>query len=67
MCSISESVREMADPTIQTFCCHNSNKSDVAIRIMQEFNTDSYNAVCLASSLLGMIGALYQVIYYKKI
>lgn len=51
----------MADPTIQTFCCHHANDTDMAVRIMEEFNTDAYNAVCLTSSALGMIGALYQV------
>lgn len=52
---------KMADPTIQTFCCHNANDTDRAVKIMSEFNTDSYNAVCLASSVLGIFGALYQV------
>lgn len=54
----------MADPTIQTFCCHHSNRSDMAIVIMQEFNTDVYNIVCMLSSLIGILGAVYQV---KKI
>lgn len=53
----------MSDPTIQTFCCHHTgNNEDIAVRIMNEFNTDSYNAVCLASSVVGMLGAIYQVI-----
>lgn len=51
----------MADPTIQTFCCHHSNRTDMAIVIMQEFNTDAYNAVCMTSSLIGIVGAVYQV------
>lgn len=29
--------------------------------IMQEFNTDAYNTVCMLSSIMGMIGAVYQV------
>lgn len=53
----------MADPTIQTFCCHHRNNSDSAVQLMAEFNKDSYILVCLASSSLGIIGALYQVNY----
>jgi len=52
----------MADPTLQTFCCHHTNRTDRAITIMQEFNTDAYNTVCMLSSTMGMIGAIYQVI-----
>ncbi|XP_028156609.1 G-protein coupled receptor 143-like [Ostrinia nubilalis] len=53
----------MSDPTIQTFCCHHTgNKEDLAVKIMSEFNTDSYNTVCLVSSAVGMLGAMYQVI-----
>lgn len=51
----------MADPTIQTFCCHHGNGTDMAITIMNHFNTDSYNIVCLFSSTVGILGALYQV------
>lgn len=52
----------MSDPTIQTFCCHHSGKKeDFALRIMDEFNTDSYNTVCLVSSTIGILGALYQI------
>ncbi|RLU14931.1 hypothetical protein DMN91_012818 [Ooceraea biroi] len=51
----------MADPTLQTFCCHHTNRTDRAITIMQEFNTDAYNTVCIVSSTIGMIGAIYQV------
>lgn len=51
----------MADPTIQTFCCHHSNRTDMAIIIMQEFNTDVYNIVCMLSSSIGILGAVYQV------
>ena len=52
----------MADPTIQTFCCHHSNRTDMAIVIMQEFNTDIYNAVCIFSSTIGILGAVYQIL-----
>ncbi|KAI8434913.1 hypothetical protein MSG28_003387 [Choristoneura fumiferana] len=52
----------MSDPTIQTFCCHHSgNNEDMAVRIMNEFNTDSYNTVCLVSSTVGIFGALFQI------
>ncbi|XP_049867680.1 G-protein coupled receptor 143-like [Pectinophora gossypiella] len=55
----------MSDPTIQTFCCHHSgNQEDMAVKIMSEFNTDSYNTVCLVSSTVGILGALYQVYPY---
>lgn len=53
----------MSDPTIQTFCCHRSGKNEqMAVKIMSEFNSDSYNAVCLASSIVGIIGAIYQIL-----
>ncbi|XP_054011433.1 G-protein coupled receptor 143-like [Hylaeus anthracinus] len=52
----------MADPTIQTFCCHHSNRTDMAIVIMQEFNTDAYNSVCMLSSAIGILGAVYQIL-----
>ncbi|XP_053625546.1 G-protein coupled receptor 143-like [Plodia interpunctella] len=52
----------MSDPTIQTFCCHHTgNAEDVAMRIMNEFNTDSYNTVCLVSSIIGIFGSFYQI------
>ncbi|CAH0406451.1 unnamed protein product [Chilo suppressalis] len=55
----------MSDPTIQTFCCHHSGrKEDMAVRIMGEFNTDSYNIVCLVSSTIGILGSLYQILPY---
>lgn len=51
----------MADPTIQTFCCRHNNETDMAVVIMQEFNTDAYNTVCMLSSTMGILGAIYQV------
>lgn len=52
----------MSDPTIQTFCCHHTgSKEDLAVRIMNEFNTESYNTVCLVSSSIGILGSIYQV------
>ncbi|XP_011143029.1 G-protein coupled receptor 143 isoform X2 [Harpegnathos saltator] len=52
----------MADPTLQTFCCHHTNKSDMALIIMQEFNRDAYNIVCMVSSVIGIFGAIYQIL-----
>ncbi|XP_018336904.1 G-protein coupled receptor 143-like [Agrilus planipennis] len=52
----------MSDPTIQTFCCHHSNTSNITMAIMKEFNTEAYNCVCLFSSTLGILGALYQIL-----
>lgn len=56
----------MSDPTIQTFCCHHGNGTDVAVTIAEEFNTNSYNIVCLLSSGLGILGAVYQVLPRKQ-
>ncbi|KAF7279140.1 hypothetical protein GWI33_007554 [Rhynchophorus ferrugineus] len=52
----------MSDPTIQTFCCHHGNGTNVALTIMRELNTDLYNSVCLFSSSLGILGAIYQIL-----
>lgn len=55
----------MADPTLQTFCCHHTNKTDIALVIMQEFNRNAYNTVCMVSSIIGMLGAIYQILPRK--
>ncbi|XP_034938021.1 G-protein coupled receptor 143-like [Chelonus insularis] len=52
----------MADPTIQTFCCRHTNNTDMGVIIMQEFNTDVYNTVCMFSSAMGIFGAVYQIL-----
>ncbi|KAG8036207.1 hypothetical protein G9C98_004787 [Cotesia typhae] len=57
----------MADPTIQTFCCKHNNNTDMAIIIMQEFNTDVYNVVCMLSSIIGIIGAIYQILPREEV
>lgn len=36
----------------------------MAVMVMDEFNTNSYNALCLTSSIIGIMGALYQVFIY---
>ncbi|XP_058819996.1 G-protein coupled receptor 143-like [Topomyia yanbarensis] len=51
----------MADPTIQTFCCHNRIRSPPAVKLMSEFNTDGYIVVCIVSSVFGIAGAIYQI------
>ncbi|XP_058453188.1 G-protein coupled receptor 143-like [Malaya genurostris] len=51
----------MADPTIQTFCCHNRIRSPPAVKLMSEFNTDGYIVVCIISSVFGIAGAIYQI------
>lgn len=52
----------MADPTIQTFCCRRTNEtSTMGDQILDSFNTDAYNIVCIVSSTIGVCGALYQV------
>jgi ocular albinism type 1 protein len=51
----------MADPTIQTFCCHRPNRSDSTVNLLMELDSDLYNSVCVVSSLLGIAGAVYQV------
>ncbi|XP_069689266.1 G-protein coupled receptor 143-like [Periplaneta americana] len=52
----------MADPTIQTFCCHRPNTTDSPVNFLMEFHSDLYNTVCVASSLLGIAGAIYQIL-----
>lgn len=52
----------MADPSIQTFCCRRALDYHPAYKLMNEFNTDRFNMVCLLSSLIGLSGATYQVI-----
>lgn len=51
----------MADPTIQTFCCHHGNRTDMAVAIIEQFNTSAYNVVSIFSSTVGILGAIYQV------
>lgn len=52
----------MADPSIQTFCCHRVPDTSDAVDFLSEFNSDSYNTVCLASSTIGIFGAIYQIL-----
>lgn len=63
---VNTTVRTMADPTIQTFCCHAPSSNATGISLMLEFNTDSYNTVGLVSSSVGILGAIYQVGYNKE-
>ncbi|XP_060529685.1 uncharacterized protein LOC132704054 isoform X3 [Cylas formicarius] len=52
----------MSDPTIQTFCCRRGNGSDVANVIVDAFDANVYNVACVCSSLLGALGAIYQIL-----
>ncbi|XP_044732040.1 G-protein coupled receptor 143-like [Chrysoperla carnea] len=53
----------MADPTIQTFCCRRTNETSImGDQILDSFNTDAYNIVCIVSSTIGVCGALYQIL-----
>lgn len=52
---------EMADPTIQIFCCHRPTVPGFPNNILMEFHSDLYNIVCVMSSLLGIVGAVQQV------
>lgn len=52
----------MADPTIETFCCHQSSMLNESLRSVVNFNSKSYNTVCLASSSIGILGAIYQIL-----
>lgn len=54
----------MADPSIQTFCCRRALDYHPSYKLMNEFNTDRFNMVCLLSSIIGITGAAYQVNYY---
>uniref|UniRef100_A0A023F147 Putative g-protein coupled receptor n=1 Tax=Triatoma infestans TaxID=30076 RepID=A0A023F147_TRIIF len=52
----------MADPSIQTFCCHKPRMGNPSVSLMSEFNSTTYNIVCLVSSILGCLGAIYQML-----
>ncbi|KAK9504025.1 hypothetical protein O3M35_010468 [Rhynocoris fuscipes] len=52
----------MADPSIQTFCCHKPHFGNPSVLLMSEFDSTPYNSVCLVSSLLGCFGAVYQML-----
>lgn len=57
----------MADPSIQTFCCHRVSDTSVSEDFLSEFNSESYNTVCLASSVIGMFGAIYQILPRERL
>uniref|UniRef100_A0A1B6EJT8 G-protein coupled receptors family 1 profile domain-containing protein n=1 Tax=Cuerna arida TaxID=1464854 RepID=A0A1B6EJT8_9HEMI len=54
----------MSDPALQTFCCYPPGEGSVppAIWVLTEFNSKSYNYVCLVSSFIGILGAGYQML-----
>ncbi|GFT46666.1 g-protein coupled receptor 143 [Nephila pilipes] len=51
----------MASATIETFCCM-ASKIEPSILTHLQFQSMPYNIVCVISSVLGMIGATYQVL-----
>lgn len=51
----------MASPTIETFCCM-ASRVEPSILTGLQFHSGPYNIVCVISSLLGMLGAVYQVL-----
>lgn len=51
----------MASATIETFCCVSSNVHPGILTKLQ-FDYLSYNVICIVSSALGIVGALYQVL-----
>ncbi|XP_071446108.1 G-protein coupled receptor 143-like [Hetaerina americana] len=57
----------MADPTIQTFCCHLPKPDDPAYKILFEFNSETYNYLVLVSSFIGILGAIYQILPREEI
>uniref|UniRef100_A0A8D8SLS7 G-protein coupled receptor 143 n=1 Tax=Cacopsylla melanoneura TaxID=428564 RepID=A0A8D8SLS7_9HEMI len=52
----------MADPSIQAFCCHDPDSKISSVKLMSEFNSPRYNTVCLISSVIGICGAVYQLL-----
>ncbi|XP_026686230.1 G-protein coupled receptor 143-like [Diaphorina citri] len=52
----------MADPSIQAFCCHDPDSKISSVKLMSEFNSSQYNTVCLISSIIGICGAVYQLL-----
>ena len=48
------------------FSCHHRNHSDFAFRLMNEFHRNSYLAVTMASSTVGILGSLYQIFVRKE-
>lgn len=51
----------MADPTLQTFCCIQSNMTRPGADAMVRFRSGPYNGVCIVFSIFGILGAIYQV------
>lgn len=56
----------MADPSMQTFCCHRSNHTDIALSLRENFNAELYNLICVFSSSLGILGGIYQILPRKE-
>lgn len=52
--------------TCGNFSCHHRNHSDFAVRLMNEFNRESYLIITMVSSTLGVLGSLYQIFMRKE-
>uniref|UniRef100_A0A1B6M552 G-protein coupled receptors family 1 profile domain-containing protein n=1 Tax=Graphocephala atropunctata TaxID=36148 RepID=A0A1B6M552_9HEMI len=54
----------MSDPALQTFCCYPPGKGSLnpGVMVLTEFNSKTYNYVCLVSSIIGILGASYQML-----
>ncbi|KAG8170766.1 hypothetical protein JTE90_029436 [Oedothorax gibbosus] len=51
----------MSSATVETFCCMSSDLEPSIITHFQ-YQSLTYNIVCVISSVLGMLGAIYQVL-----
>lgn len=57
----------MADPTVQSFCCRRPQGQHLLLTadtLMREFSSKPYLITTLCSSVIGMVGALYQIIRF---
>ncbi|CAL8137348.1 unnamed protein product [Orchesella dallaii] len=52
----------MADPTLQTFCCIQTNMTRPGADTLVRFRSGPYNAVCILFSVFGILGAIYQIL-----
>ncbi|XP_070506335.1 G-protein coupled receptor 143-like [Chironomus tepperi] len=55
----------MADPTIQTFCCHRTADNS-GYYLMNEFNKQSFIIISMISSIIGISGSIYQIFIRKN-
>lgn len=55
----------MADPTVQSFCCRRPQNHLLAAAdtLLNEFSSKPYLITSLVCSAIGMVGAVYQILY----